>query len=177
MAAYATDIEYMILLDGTASCLAANRQVVAGGSQQGGNSAPYSTDFAPKRLRTATGVSRFSHMVFLCVRGVFDSAVPRRACVNARRSVAFRVVFGTQELNTQPTYTAVQRLECVLTVRPRMARGQGGSLFLSCMTHSFATPCRFIPTLSERFGHSGNERRSGCQPLTEFVGGQQNAVL
>ena len=104
------------------------------------------------------GVSRFSHMVFLCVRGVFDSAVPRRARVNARRSVAFRVVlprrpsgFLFSELNTQPTYTPVQRFECVLTIRPRMARGQGGSLFLSCMTLSFTTPCRFIPTLSERF--------------------------
>src|ERR1039457_4869734 len=31
---------------------------------------------------------------------------------------------------------------------PRMARGQGGSLFLPCTTLAFATPCRFIPALS-----------------------------
>src|SRR6202051_2493078 len=32
--------------------------------------------------------------------------------------------------------------------RPRMARGQDGSLLLSCMTLTFTTPRRFIPTLS-----------------------------
>jgi hypothetical protein len=32
--------------------------------------------------------------------------------------------------------------------RPRRAGGQGGSLRLPCTTHSFATPCRFIPALS-----------------------------
>ena len=31
---------------------------------------------------------------------------------------------------------------------PRMARGQDGSLRLSCMTLTFTTPRRFIPTLS-----------------------------
>src|SRR6185369_6955680 len=31
---------------------------------------------------------------------------------------------------------------------PRMTRGQGGSLLLSCKTLSFSTPCRFIPALS-----------------------------
>src|ERR1035438_9542016 len=31
-----------------------------------------------------------------------------------------------------------------------MARGQGGSLFLPCTTLAFATPCRFIPALSDR---------------------------
>src|ERR1700735_4886713 len=39
--------------------------------------------------------------------------------------------------------------------RPRMARGQDGSLFLSCTTLSFAASCRFIPALSthECVGH------------------------
>jgi hypothetical protein len=32
--------------------------------------------------------------------------------------------------------------------RPGMARGQDGSLLLSCVTLSFTTPRRFIPTLS-----------------------------
>jgi hypothetical protein len=34
--------------------------------------------------------------------------------------------------------------------RPRMARGQSGSLRLPCTTLSFATPCRFIPALFRR---------------------------
>src|SRR5579863_4708335 len=33
---------------------------------------------------------------------------------------------------------------------PRMARGQDGSLLLSCMTLPFTTPRRFIPTLSSQ---------------------------
>src|SRR4051812_41192911 len=33
--------------------------------------------------------------------------------------------------------------------RPRMARGQSGSLRLLCTTLSFAASCRFIPALSE----------------------------
>src|SRR5262245_52959845 len=35
---------------------------------------------------------------------------------------------------------------------PRMARGQDGSLRLSCMTLSFTAPRRFIPTLSAPVG-------------------------
>ena len=36
-----------------------------------------------------------------------------------------------------------------LRVRPHMARGQDGSLLLSCMTLAFTTSRRFIPTLSK----------------------------
>ncbi len=73
------------------------------------------------------------------------------------------------ELNTQPTDTpwakppsrAVcrnKRLPPCPTLqvrryrRPRMARGQSGSLRLLCTTLSFATPCRFIPALSSPKG-------------------------
>src|ERR1700730_13464307 len=35
---------------------------------------------------------------------------------------------------------------------PHMARGQDGSLLLSCMTLSFTTSRRFIPTLSRHEG-------------------------
>src|SRR5713226_1743866 len=45
-------------------------------------------------------------------------------------------------------YLPVQRFKCVLTARPHMARAQDGSLLLSCMTLSFTTSRRFIPTLS-----------------------------
>lgn len=74
------------------------------------------------------------------------------------RRVAFRVVLPRRhpesvfsELNGQPAYTPVPRFKCLLAERPRRARGQDGSLLLSCMTLSFTTPRRFIPTLSERF--------------------------
>src|SRR5438128_7373996 len=38
--------------------------------------------------------------------------------------------------------------------RPHMARGQSGSLRLLYTTLSFATPCRFIPALSNPLGYS-----------------------
>src|SRR5215831_5574655 len=66
-------------------------------------------------------VSRFSRMEFLCVHGIFDSAGPRRARAVAHRLLAFRFgqhrqLPGSQisELNTQPTYTPVQRFKCGL---------------------------------------------------------------
>src|SRR5437879_3439092 len=100
-------------------------------------------------------VSRFSRLEFLCVRGVFDSAGPRCARAIAHRVFAFRFAghrllpdSQISELNTQPTYTPVQRFKCSLTACPHMARGQDGSLFPSCMTLSFTAPGRFIPTLS-----------------------------
>ena len=64
----------------------------------------------------------------------------------------------------------LQRFECALAVRPRMARGQDGSLLLSCMTLSFTTSRRFIPTLSSArrrptfFIHSGDPQGHGGTP-------------
>src|ERR1017187_1074024 len=80
---------------------------------------------------------------------------------------------------------------------PRMARGQGGSLFLPCTTLAFATPCRFIPALSRpagcptrivgtmelRFLAAGRSRSRGAagetqrlhlraRPVGEIVGGE-----
>src|SRR5438552_19081868 len=49
----------------------------------------------PARRLPATGgygVSRFSRMEFLCMRGVFDSAGPRRTRVVVRLVVAFLTV-------------------------------------------------------------------------------------
>ena len=105
------------------------------------------------------GVSRFSRMEFLCMLGVFDSAGPRRTRVFAHARCCLPYCLtpsapwyrGISELNFGiPSLhdTPVQRFKCDLTRRPRMARGQDGSLFLSCMTLSFTTSCRFIPTLS-----------------------------
>lgn len=96
------------------------------------------------------------------MRGVFDSAGSRRTCVSARRLVAFRLgrhrrlpAFPFSELITQPAYAPCPTLRVRPRGCPRMARGQDGSLRLSCMTLSFTAPRRFIPTLSspEGVGH------------------------
>src|SRR5437764_10148056 len=87
------------------------------------------------------GVSRFSRIEFLCMHGVFDSAGPRlaRVCASARcclpccptpsapRNTRFRSSIPSLQI------PLVQHYCC-----PRMARGQGGSLFLPCTTLSFA---------------------------------------
>src|ERR1039458_7110089 len=96
---------------------------------------------------------------FLCMRGVFDSAGSaahlRFLCTAVWPSdgltpwASWITVFGAQS----PAYRypcptlPVQPHDC-----PRMARGQGGSLFLPCTTLAFATPRRFIPTLSQTWG-------------------------
>ena len=96
---------------------------------------------------------------FLCMRGVFDSAGSaahsRFLCTAVWPSdgltpwASWITVFGAQ----YPAYRypcptlQVQPHDC-----PRMARGQGGSLFLPCTTLAFATPRRFIPTLSQTWG-------------------------
>src|SRR5437764_5020382 len=71
------------------------------------------------------------------------------------RVVAFRTVrrrrlpetpdFGAQYPACRYPCPTLQVQHCCC---PRMARGQGGSLFLPCTTLSFATLCRFIPALS-----------------------------
>src|SRR3979490_652498 len=110
-------------------------------------------------LASADGyrVSRFSRVKFRCLLGAFDSAVPRRACVGARRCVAFRVAghrrryccgdFGAHQLQGYPACTCPCPTLRVRRFRPtHMAPGQDGSLLLSSMTLSFTTPRRFIPT-------------------------------
>jgi len=56
--------------------------------------------------------------------------------------------------DTRPACAPLQRFECALAVRPRMVRGQDGSLLLSCMTLAFTTSRRFSPTLSSLVGCS-----------------------
>ena len=116
---------------------------------------------ARRLLAGDNGVSRFSRMEFLCMPGVFDSAGPQRTCVGARRVVAFRKA-RRRWLPATPDFGAqypAYRYPCpTLRVRPcdrpRMARGQGGSLRLPCTTLPFATPCRFIPA------HPGRKART-----------------
>ena len=52
--------------------------------------------------------------------------------------------------------------------RPHMARGQDGSLLLSCMTLSFTTSRRFIPTLSRPCGPRHKKRVTPNSPGQEF---------
>ena len=130
-----------------------------------------------RRLSTAGShrVSRFSHVEFLCMPGVFDSAGPaaRSRCRAPQCGLPVVVTpsapcltffgahyFGIPSLlmplsnpSLRPYSVALlvvtfQRFQCALTVRTGMARGQDGSLLLSCVTLSFTTPRRFIPTLS-----------------------------
>ena len=94
-------------------------------------------------LASADGyrVSRFSRVKFRYMLGVFDSAVPRRACVGARRCVAFQVAghrrryccgdFGAHQLQGYPACTCPCPTLRVRRYRPtHMARGQDGSLLL-----------------------------------------------
>jgi hypothetical protein len=95
---------------------------------------------------------------FRCMRGVYDSAVP----ASRSRISRFTVLpsgspdtvgasdfgyFGAHQLQGYPACICpcptlwVRRYR-----RPHMARGQDGSLLLSCMTLSFTTSRRFIPT-------------------------------
>src|SRR5215472_11325350 len=62
--------------------------------------------------------------------------------------------------DTRPACAPPQRFACALAVRPRMVRGQDGSLLLSCMTLSFTTSRRFIPTLTSLVG---------CSPLLDLL--------
>src|SRR5437667_5951814 len=86
------------------------------------------------RLRRVATRLAFSHAA-LSPSGMADTV---GSLIGLFRSSLFRV--------TLPAYTPVQRFKCALTVRPHMARGQDGSLLLSCMTLSFTTSRRFIPT-------------------------------
>src|ERR1035441_8427964 len=66
---------------------------------------------------------------------------------------------SSQLRDTQPAYAPVQRFKCVLNGPPSHGSGSGWSLLLSCMTLSFTTSRRFIPTLS-KLKHAPPMRRS-----------------
>src|SRR5580698_2911793 len=102
------------------------------------------------------GVSRFSRMEFLCVHGVFDSAghgalaLARTALLPSDLADAvgslvcrFRSSIPSPHMPLSNASSAALRL-------PSHGSGSGWSLLLSCMTLSFTTPRRFIPTLSSQ---------------------------
>jgi len=83
----------------------------------------------------------------------------RRAAVHwhlfAHRVLSFRLaghrrhpVLAISELNTQPAYTPVQRFKCGLTTALAWLGARVVCYAFLCMTLSFTTPRRFIPTLS-----------------------------
>ena len=113
--------------------------------------------FRPSLAAEGHRVSRFSCVKFPCMHGVFDSAGPKAysrlrtpqcglPCSLTPSAPGLRD-FGAHQLQGYPAYTSpVQRFQGDLTASPGMARGQDGSLLLSCMTLSFTTSRRFIPT-------------------------------
>src|SRR5260370_14596244 len=83
----------------------------------------------------------------------------RRAAVHwhlfAHRVLSFRLaghrrlpVSAISALNTQPAYTPVQRFKCGLTTVLAWLGARAVCYAFLCMTLSFTTPRRFIPTLS-----------------------------
>src|SRR6266508_728081 len=111
-----------------------------------------------RRLAAADshGVSRFSRMEFLCVHGVFDSAghgtlaLTRTALLPSVLADAvgsldcrFRSSIPSPHMPLSNASSAASRL-------PSHGSGSGWSLLLSCVTLSFTTPRRFIPTLSSQ---------------------------
>src|SRR5260221_14337056 len=75
--------------------------------------------------------------------------------VFAHRVLSFRLaghrrhpVSAISELNTQPTYTPVQRFKCGLSTALAWLGARVVCYAFLCMTLSFTTPRRFIPTLS-----------------------------
>ncbi len=87
------------------------------------------------RLRRAAARSRWR--VPLCC--LPDCVTPSAPCIRD---------FGAHNFGYPACIYPCPTLQVRPYGRPRMARGQDGSLLLSCMTLSFTTPRRFIPTLS-----------------------------
>ena len=116
-----------------------------------------------RRLAAADSnrASRFSRVKFPYMRGVCDSAVPVTrsrlrvppCCLPGDLTPSAQPVLIISELisfrDTQPACASSPRFKCAVAERPRKGRGQDGSLLLSCVTLSFTTSRRFIPTLSK----------------------------
>ena len=73
----------------------------------------------------------------------------------AHRVLSFRLaghrrlpVSAISELNTQPAYSPVQRFKCGLSTALAWLGARVVCYAFLCMTLSFTTPRRFIPTLS-----------------------------
>ncbi len=106
-------------------------------------------------------VSRFSLGKLPCMLGVFDPAVPAmrsrldalRYCLAVCLTPSAPLILAISELTTSG-YPAYMCPSPTLPVhryrRPHMVRGQDGPLLLSCVTLSFTTSRRFIPTLSRQ---------------------------
>lgn len=107
-----------------------------------------------------SGVSRFSRVKFLCMLRVFDSAghgvlaFSYAALLSSGwADTVDSLILPISELTTSGYLACIcpfPTLQVRRCRRPRMVRGQDGSLLLSCMTLSFTTSRRFIPTLSSQ---------------------------
>src|SRR5204863_1749073 len=86
------------------------------------------------RLRRAASCLRLSHAAFLSFQFFRHRRLPD---------------WQISELNTQPAYTPVQRFKCGLSTALAWLGARVVRYSFLCMTLSFTTPRRFIPTLTE----------------------------
>ena len=132
----------------------------------------------PARFLAAAGgnkVFRFSRVEFLYMRRVFDSAGPRRARVIARRLLLLPVgltppapwISGFRAQYPACIYPCptlqVQPLD-----RPRMARGQTGSLFLSLYDS-------FIHYSTPVYPDANQSRGKASLPMVKSYAGQETS--
>jgi len=105
------------------------------------------------------GASRFSRVKFLYMHGVYDSAEPALRSRFSRAAVlpsGSRDTVGTLDSlfrssstsGIPPAYAPVQRFQCSLTAALTWLGVRAVRYSFLCMTLSFTTSRRFIPTLS-----------------------------
>ena len=116
-------------------------------------SAPYGYGWQQGLSVLAREVSM--HAWGLRLRSARDALAIYRApqcCLPVCLTPSAPLILAISELTTSgyPAYMCPRpnASSAALPDRPHMARGQDGSLLLSCMTLSFTTSRRFIPTLS-----------------------------
>ena len=121
---------------------------------------------APGRQR---GLPVLAQGVFRHAGGLGTARGSRMACVYRRPDFAFRRAERRRRPGRRGFRCSIPRLPVPLSTlrpwphsRPRMTRGQDGSLLLSCRTLSFPTPCRFIPAHSASLRPGGGNRKGGC---------------
>ena len=112
--------------------------------------------WVPERSRRHSGtgeVSRFSCMLFLRVRGVYDYGGLDQCSLSASADVAFSVSLKDRRprLGFRSSIPGPRMPLSTLQSEPHdsncKTQGQDGLLFLSCRTLSFPATCGFIPAL------------------------------
>src|SRR5437870_11034946 len=95
-------------------------------------------------------------MEFLCVHGVCDSAghgtlaLTRTALLPSVQADAVGSLFRRFRSSIPSPHMPLSNASSAASRLPSHGSGSGWSLLLSCVTLSFTTPRRFIPTLSSQ---------------------------